>query len=269
MGRIWCDDDDEALICAPGFTPLQVSAVTAWLRLAASTITGGEYDTVVDVLNSNPTAQTDADRKPAASTSSNGLPTMTFDGTDVLTWPLAASNNSTVRWGIACWLRISNVSPVQHIYNVMSNNGHATTTRCVLACSSGTVQVAVYTSAFNGRSFTTSGALSANTWAFVRVAYDSTKSAEADLDGLTDDAKVRVFVNEVAQALTAADVGAGGTIGALQNPTGRAVIGAANDADSPVAPLQTASILGPNIYVMNANLASGQGLALMNFEAPN
>lgn len=252
------------------FTPAQVSKVSAWLRLAASTITAGEYDAVVDVLNSNPTAQTDTDRKPAAATAANGLPVTTFDGSDMLLWTLAASNASTAAWELLGYIKPANVATTQRIYAADTSSGASVNRLRVGINSNGGVNVLVFITNANGRTFDTpNSSLTAGVWTFLRVAYDSAKTAECDTDGATADAKLRVFLNGTAQAITAGDVGAGGSIGALRAVTGTAIIGAANDADAPVAPLLNGTQVGPNIMIANAAVTTSEAAAIQGFEAPS
>jgi hypothetical protein len=251
-----------------GFFPAQVSAIKAWLRLAASTAVSAEWETVVDVLNSNPAAQTDADRKPAAATSANSLPVATFDGTDVWVWPIAASNHSTDKWEILLWIKPASLGAAQRVFACDTSGGASLNRIRVTISATGTVDVLVFISNADGRQFSTPAVISAASWAFIRVAYNSSATNEADTDGLTADAKVRVFVGGAARALTGANVGAGGTIGALRTATGSNVVGAANDSDTPVSPLLNGGQTGPNIWIANAVLTTAEATNLQSFEAP-
>ena len=68
----------------------------------------------------------------------------------------------------------------------------------------------------DGRQFNTGNAvLTAGVYNYVRLQFDSSKTNEADTDGATEDAKVRLFTgtsSETARALSGANIGAGGTL---------------------------------------------------------
>ncbi len=254
---------------AGGFFPTQVSGVSAWLRLPASTAVSSEWETVVDALNSNPATQTSANRKPAAATSANGLPIATFDGSDMWVWPVAASNHSTTAWELLLWIKPASVAANQRVFACDTSSGASVNRIRVGLNASGGAQALIFITNADGRQFDTpNSVLTAGAWTFLRLAYDSAKTAEADLDGLTTDAKVRIFINGTAQALTGSNVGAGGTIGALRTATGNNVIGAANDADAPVQPLTNGAQTGPNVYVANTALTAAQASNLQGFEQP-
>lgn len=246
-----------------GFSPDQVTAVSAWLRLAASTAVAGEYATVVDVLNSNPTSQTDAARKPAAATAANGLPVMTYDATDMLVWPVAASNNSTTKWGIAFWFKPSASASTQHFFSGYDDAGGASAKRIqFFEQATSAIAASIYISGSNGRKgLTSNNVLTNGTWAFVTLLYNSS--------GATEDDKLKIFVNCVNLGpLTFSNVGIGGTLGDMVSITGNYIIGARNDSGAPTQPLANNSQIGPNIYVFDAIPSTAELTALMNFEIP-
>jgi hypothetical protein len=243
------------------FDPRQVSAISAWLRLAASTPTPDEYDSVTDVLNVNPAAQTDDTRRPAADASANALPIMVFDGSDMLVWPVAASNHATGKWEILLWLKPSNVASTQRVFACDTASGASLNRIRVSLNNTGGIDVTVFITNADGRTFSTpASVLTAGAWTFIRIAYDAVGATEAD--------QLRVFIGGASQAMTGANLGAGGTIGALRTATGNNIIGAANDSDTPVTPLLNASQIGPNVFVTNAALTTAQATALQAFERP-
>jgi Concanavalin A-like lectin/glucanases superfamily len=240
-----------------GFTPPQ-AGVSAWLRLAASTPVSSEYETVVDVLNSNPAAQTSANRKPAAGTSANGLPTATFDGTDVVPWPMHASNNSTTTWGLALWFNPASVAGSQAILSIRTTP--ASVNKLMIWLSGSKLAMDAYISGNNGRRIeSTTTTLVAGTWHWLRVAYDSSGGG---------DGCVSLFVDEAAQSVSASNLGAGGTLGALPAPTGTALFGGVTDSDTPSTPVQNGGIYGPNWFVLNATPSAAQVANLRTFEQP-
>ncbi len=242
---------------AGGFSPQQ-AGVSAWLRLAASTPVSSEYDAVTDVLNTNPTAQTDADRKPTATTAANGLPITTFDGTDVLTWSLAASNNATAAWGFALWFNPGSVAGSQAILSIRT--AAASVNKLMIWLSGSKLAMDAYVSGNNGRRIeSTTTTMVAGTWYWLRVAYDS---------AVGGDGCVSLYVDEALQAVTANNLGAGGTLGALPAPTGTALFGGVTDSDTPSTPVQNGGIYGPNWFILNAIPTAGQAANLQTFERP-
>lgn len=253
------------------FSPLMDPALGAWLRLDASTPSGGEWDTVVDAKSSNPAVQPSANRKPAAALSNNGLPVMVYDGSDMLTWPLTAANSAVDRWGIALWIKFASVGATQHIHNVMSPgaSGGANLTRAIFnVLNTGGIAFNVFTLNFNGRGFNSAnGIITTGVWYFCRVQYDRFQPNEFDSTGSVTDAKVRIYLNESAIALNGINQGSGGTIGALTNATGSAYIGAANNSDTPVAALQNGTQMG-DVYVFNDNLTPERAQAFFRYRVP-
>jgi hypothetical protein len=89
------------------FYPTQVSAVSAWYRVALATDAGaGGPFTLPDVLSSNHATTSTAARKPTiAASAGNGMPILTCDGARVLTIPIHAGINGSAAWGLGIWLR--------------------------------------------------------------------------------------------------------------------------------------------------------------------
>lgn len=251
------------------FRPNQQSAIGAWYRLGASTATGGEYQTVVDMLGGTGLTQNDTDRRLAATASANGLPTATYDGTDCMRMALGSNNFSTSKFGLAYWIKPQTLGTTQRLFVIYNNDA---TVRVLTMSNTATgrifVEIFIGTNT-DGRSFVTaSGALTANTFCYPRLQLDMTKTNECDTTGSITDAKVRVFVGETSLALTAADFGVGGTLTTLRTPTGSAIFGGLNDSDTPTSPVLTGSVHGPNTYVFTDTPTAAGAQILMNFEVP-
>lgn len=250
------------------FNPSQESSVGAWYRMAASVPVSSEWETVTDVLGGSALVQTDSDRKLAAGASSNGLPIGTYDGTDVVRMPLGSNNFSTSKFGLAYWLRLQSVSS-QYLFAMLLGTAgvHVMT---LIVTTGGRLVLTIYIgNNVNGRIYTTAAsAVTAGVYQFHRVQLDMTKTAECDTDGLTEDAKVRIFINEVASPLTPTDEGAGGTLTTLRTPTGAALFGAANDSDTPSGALDNGTIHGPNTYILLNTPTAAGAARLMSFDAP-
>jgi hypothetical protein len=244
------------------FNPSQVSAVSSWLRLAASTINAGEYDTIANVLvPTNPTNQVDADRKPAAGTSANGLPVMTWDGTDVLVWPRVASNNSTTQWGLMLWIKpAANISSRQRIMHCTIGTNSDRLNVDIVA---GGLGIGFYnTGGSSGRAWEQFSCITPSVWQCIRVQFDGWLSG--------DDNVMQVFKNEVKiTGPTFTDIGPHVDMTALNaGANGYLLGGGVTDQDAVIAPLLDGVLTGPNWFVLNKSPTAAQGLALMNFEAP-
>ena len=246
------------------FQPNQIPAVSAWLRLASSTISAGEYDIISDVINTNPTAQTDADRKPAAGTAANGLPIMTFDGTDVLTWPLntaGSGNNGVTKWGIFFFIKpAANVGTRQRVFH---NTFVTSSAKVTIDIAGGGIEAALYKDGVNGRDVACTTGITASVWQSVYFAFDGSQSAD-------DTLAMRLFINGVQiTPLTYTAIGTGPAMTTLTpGLTGSVLIGGSTDSDTPSSPLLNGVILGPNMYLLTDNLTPAQ-LALLNaYEVP-
>lgn len=236
------------------FLPTDTGKIAGWLRLQTSTPVSGEWPTVVDFLNAAaPMAQTDADRYPAVGASANGLPTMVFDATDVLLWPLSPSRTSTTKVGLWVWYKPATVAGIQTIY-------HDTTKRLTIYANGSTVDVRAFRDNFNGRIGTSPAAtLTAGAWHSIYYPYDFAQ---------TGDDKIKLWVNAVAQSLVYSNDGAGGYGTGLQAASGSACVGAETDSDTPTRPVANLGEIGPNIFALSDNLTQEEINNMHAFEAP-
>jgi hypothetical protein len=244
------------------FDPLQLSAVTAWLRLAAGTITGSGYSSVPDVLASNPATQgTDASRPPNVNTT-GGFPQADFTNGPFLSWPTASNNNQTSAWGVALWLSPDIVTGSHGI--ICSRVGSATD-RIEIMQSSADFFVDIYISQFSSRRATITSFFSAGTRFFFTLEYNGA--------GADDSAKCTITKNAVVQSPTFSDsAGAPGAMPASLVSAGNPyIIGARTTA--PLQPFD--GKMGPNIWTLGSVMTGAtQGLLttgarsnLMNFES--
>jgi hypothetical protein len=243
------------------FNPARLSKISAWLRLQASTQSGGEWTNWADVLNSNPVAYNSA-RRPAVAAAANALPIATFNPASpvVGAWPLTAANNQTAKTGVALWMKPAVVTggANQVIYMIAPGTGGANLQKFQVVQNNRTLVpwVAVTAGTANGRQLTTGNVLTVSTWAWVRLEYDSSRGGDANL---------KVYVNGADAGGAYSDIGAGGTLGTLATVTGNALMGNFNDG-SAVAPWS--GDFGPNLFVLSDNLTAAEETALMNFERP-
>jgi len=247
------------------------SPVTAWYRMAASTPVSGEWQTIANVLGGAAIVQNDTDRRLAAGTSVNGLPIGTYDGTDVLRMPLSATNFNATKFGVALHIKLANTG-TQYLFAIYNNDATVRVLTWGIA-STGKLWGEIYIGTnVDGRYFESpNNVVVASSYLFLRLQIDMTRTAECDTNGATADAKLRMFVNESAVALTGSSFGVGGTITTLRTPnlsTGAAVFGGVADTDNPPGPLDNNTAHGPNTYILLDTPTAAQGLALRNFEVP-
>lgn len=239
-----------------GFQPASLGKVSAWLRLAASTQASGEWSSFVDVLNSNPTTN-NAARRPAVDASANGLPVATYATNDCASWPIAASNYSTTEYGVAFWMKPAAYGTIS-IFEVGNGTGGASVRAFELELVSvQRMKFNVFDAANAAKTWQTPASTfpAADTWVWVRTHLSSAGATDAD--------KGKFYVNGAAVgSLTISGAGTGILRSA---PTGNILLGNYNDG----AALQAyGGQLGPNLFVLNAELTAGEELALMNFEKP-
>jgi len=234
----------------------QFSEASAWLRLQASTQSAGKWTSVKDVLNVNPAVQADLDRQPAVGSSLNGLPTMVFDGTDVLPWPIAASNYSTDKLGYIFWFKPASVSGAQMLIQVPINGANIS-----FAASGAALQSSIYmTPGATGRSATSVGfSLLPDVWHCIYWRYDSS---------LGGDANIAYYVDGALLSMSYANLGAGQALGVLPAASGSMLLGAASNSDTPSSPIKAGGQIGPNSLVLNQNMSPDAIAAYMAFEAP-
>ena len=262
---LWLPDENlewEQTAGGAAFDPRDTGKLAGWLRLQASTPSSGEWASVVDALNSNPAAQPGANRKPAVGTSGNGLQTMVFDGSDMLLWPLNASiNNRTDKQGYWFWFKPAVVNTLQRLLNITIATGAAATfEKLSFYANNRTLVCEVYITNATGRVGTTaSNVLTAGAWHAIYLQYDSSRGGDANL---------AMFVGGTSASLNFTNIGAGGTLGALQAPTGNCIIGSFNNSDTPTQAIDNGGEIGPNIFPFNDNLTAGEIASFLAFEAP-
>jgi hypothetical protein len=262
---LWLADENlewEQTAGGGAFEPRDTGKVAGWLRLQASSQSGGEFTNWVDAVNSNPAVQADTDRRAAVSASVNGLPTMVFDATDMYQWPLSAAiNNMTTKLGFWFWFKPSNVAAVQRLLNCTITTGAAATfEKFSLYANNRTLLCETYITNATGRVGTTaSNVLTVDTYTAIYMQYDSSRGGDANL---------AIFTDGTSRTLNYTNIGAGGTLGALQAPTGNIIIGSFNNSDTPAQPILDEGELGPNLFAFNDNLTAGEIADFLAFEAP-
>ena len=235
----------------------------SWLRLAASTPNAGKYDVIANVrVPSNPTNQVVSGRRPTAATSANSLPICNWSGSNILAWPIVASNNSTTKFGFSVWVKPVNLGSRQRLLHCSSGTN---ADRIILDIVGGGVGLTfMNTGAANGRSWEKLSGLTVNVWQFVRVQFDGTQSGDSNI--------MRVFVNEIEITSPTITVqGTGAPMTALHAPSTSLTYligGGVFDQDAVIAPLLNGTLTGPNWNFYDETPSAAQAQAFMNFDKP-
>jgi hypothetical protein len=233
--------------------------VSAWLRLQSSAQAAGEFTDWVDVLNSNP-GVINAARRPAVGAAANSLPVAVFATNDAVAWPLATGNSDRDNRGYAFWFNFTSSAGTQVLLATnQGTNGASVRQQTVFSTGGRNINFDNYISGADGRQGASAGNVlaAAGTWCWVRLHYKSSGATEAD--------RALLYVDGALKTLTFSAIGAGGTLGTLPAATGNTIIGNFNDgaASNPIN-----ASMGPNLFVLNADLTAAEELALMNFERP-
>ncbi len=248
------------------FTADQCPQVTAQLRIGFGTVTGIGWSSIPDSFVNNPAVQTTDARRPVNGATPNGptgngraIATFSSAASSSLAWPLNAGNNGTSLTGFACWVR-QPASGNERIISIGGGTGGATAQKLFLAFDTNQrITVGVYSNATDGRQGTTAPAqFVAGAWVFVRWAYDATQATEA--------LRCKIYVNEVLQALTFTNIGAGGAVTTLPVVTGNAIIGNFNNSAVPVQALNGA--IATALYSVAGDVSASDGIELMGLDPP-
>jgi hypothetical protein len=188
---------------------------------------------------------------------------MRFTGADALAWPLAASNNSVNQWGFAGWFKPDAVAVTRMLWFCFTGSGAASLNRVQLYFNVTQVVGQAYINNTAGRFGQTALGLVNTGWQFLTFEYDG--------GGATEPEKLVITLAGIARTLTFANLGSGGTLGALPAPTGNGLIGAAAASANPYQ-----GLIGPNLYVLNAKMAAATTglltpqarLDLMSYDQP-
>lgn len=243
-----------------GVTPFDpATLVSSWLRLQASTQSGGEWTNWVDVMNSNP-AVPQTGRLPAVETSANGLPVAFFAGAtfDAMRWPLITATNGQAKYGFWARIKPTSIASTQYIYTVNNDAGGASAQKCLLLMANpGTLIVGIYQSNFNDYTLTSTGTVF-STSAYTSFGFTYDRDA-----GPTNADRLKVFAGGAYISTTASGAA---TLGTLPAPTGNAII---NNFKDDGAGNAMNGRWGPNVFILSGgHLTTAQLAALEAFEAP-
>ena len=151
------------------FTPIQVSAVTGWLR----NTTVGLVSSVTDLLNGANPATASGTARPTG----NADGSMTFANPNNLGWPVAANNSATVRFGIFEWIKPTSFAGFPLIVSLRPGGGDQFS---LSFNTDGTFSISVWSAAGVRRQADTSRVFVAGTKYPMSFEYDGGQTAEAD-----------------------------------------------------------------------------------------
>lgn len=238
-----------------------VPQVSADLRFTYGTVTGIGYSNVPDKLSGNAAVQSVDARRPVNGLS-NGLPISTFTAANnsSLSWPLNAGNNQTTQTGFACWVKQPVSGGPECLISIGTGTGGADHQKLVIELdTSQRVTIMLFASDAGGRfGQTANGTFIADTWFFLRWAYDSSQ--------LTEALRSKLYINEVLQTQTFGDIGTGGVPTTLQVATGNAIIGNSDDSGSSSQGFNGS--IGAHFYCLAGDLSAADGAGLMTLQAP-
>lgn len=234
MTRIFCNDDDDAILCRAGGVVL-LSNITGWLRNLAAP---GALDEWANVLSpSVPAVQTVAGRQPVTEAGGSVL----FDGGDVLSWPLIAGmNKNTVTLGFAAWFEPAATATNQCLIAIHTGTGGASVTTWLMQSQSTNYRLDVKNNGLLGRRGAAVGVVSAGTPVFVTAEFNGNMPTEATRHVVT--------TNGVVRSLSFSAISAGTSGTSLNDPTGNILIGGAADADVGNEPITVGGRVGKNIW---------------------
>lgn len=242
-----------------GFAPNKISAVSAWLR----NTTTGAVSSIADVLNANPATQATAGRQPAGDADGP----LTFDGGDVLVWPLVADvNKNTTAMGFGFWFEPAQVATNQLVVAIDSGSGGASVRTMSIYAAGTALRSDLGNNGLVGRRATASSIFTAGVPTFITVEFNGSMASEATRHVMTAGGVV------LTPSFAALSGGASDTV--LNNPTGNALLGGNTDADVGVNPITIGGRVGANIFAFTSAMAGAtEGLltaaaraALMGFE---
>lgn len=218
--------------------------------------TVGAISSLPDLLNgSNPATQAVGSRQPTG----NADLTVSYSGTNVLVWPLAANNSQTGYTALCGWFKFTSVAAAtQRLFAIGNGAGGATVRRLVWQTSTNKMQNVIFTVDGSGNRINDSpaAALSAGVYLWLRFVWDQAGATDAD--------KIR---NYIANVLQTANLSGTGTLGAgLQATTGNALLG--NFTNDGVFATPFTGTHGRRLYWLSAEPTAAQDLALQNYDKP-
>jgi hypothetical protein len=249
-----------------GTFTVAVSKVTAILLVRNGTITGAGYSSIPDAFANNPAVQTVDARRPAAATSELGLPILSFNGANVLSWPLAANNGQLTAMsapgsvtGWCAWVKFTSVAAAFHyLYCAANGVGGLVNRRLRFGAALNTVMNMIHTVDGGGNIYgQTPGVLAPGAWLWIRYMWIAGGAAVGD--------KILVYVNGALQSLTWVGTG---TIYSLPATTGNILLGSFNNDTVLANPGVFTGYMGPRLTNLDADLTAEEEAALWSCERP-
>lgn len=228
------------------FNPNDLPELTAWLNWQGATDTGTL--SVPDLKGGSPATQSTGALKPTLTTSDNGVKIATFSA-HVLSLPLSTAINDNIKFGVAFWVKLANVSGLKTFTSIRTGAGGASADK--LLCNSFGASLQTRARAVDRHASISS--LDTN-WRFCYTDIDCSQSTEAtqvvmSLDGLPGTVS---FTSDTAWPSS------------LGTPTGNMFIGSDNNAGS------SSPLVGSigDIYFFSSRLTTDKQVRLMQYNRP-
>lgn len=151
------------------FVPTQASAVSGWLR----NTTTGPVSSVADLLNGSNPATASGTARPTG----NADGSMTFASPNNLSWPVAANNSATVRFGVFAWIKPTSFAGFPLIVCLRPGGGDAFS---LSFNTNGTFSISVWSSAGVRRQADSTRVFVIGTKYPMSFEYDGGQTAESD-----------------------------------------------------------------------------------------
>lgn len=217
------------------------NTVTAWI----SNTTTGAISSIADRYNTNPATQATAVRQPVGEADGS----ITWDGSDVLSWPLVANQNkNTTALAFALWFEPAAVATNQSLVIIHTGTGGASVTTWLFTASGTALRLDVKNNGLLGRRGTASTIFAAGTPLFLTSEFNGAQPTEATRHVIT--------VGGVVQTLSFSAISGGASDVQLNNPTGNLLIGGAANADVGNEPITVGGRTGRDLYVATAAMAA-------------
>jgi hypothetical protein len=224
-----------------GALTVATSPVGSWLRLAASTINAGHYDTVANVLvPGNPTNQTVAGRRPTATTSANGLPCASYDGGDYWLLPIVASNNDPAVFGLHLWIKLTNTGARQRLVAAFFGSAGP---RVLFDIVGGGILIQAASVYPNGMQYEKTNFLTVGVWTSLLFMVNANGATNAD----------KFWVKKDGVLVTGGTFYFQGTgdMSVLATSSGSYQLGASSESDTPGSAMFAGTLTGPNWHFFN------------------
>lgn len=259
MQRIFCDDDDGAILCSVGiFDPAALAS--AWYRPGDLEGADASALSTIPVLKGASVPTSQVSQAPVLGTSANGKRILTCTS-DCVVLPLSAENNNAAVWAMAMWVRPTTLSGTTAVYTVNNQSGFGSVTRVSCHLSTGTTtNILMNVNTTDGstarRGITTSAPIILGEWHFLTWVFNGAGATEAD--------RCKIYVNGGLQTLTfAANPTAASMPTEMLAPTGNGALFGTSGGGSPLR-----GEVGPDIWFFDAEPSAALIAQYQDYDIP-